>query len=152
MLKPLSLIAPVGLSILLFGCGIRPGLDESPPPTVGSAPMQSPTRVVRLIRDVEVGVIYSGGPYKFHQRLTRNCGTVDAVSMGRVVLRGAKGRVVREARFHSSARPDGGRAERCEYFATLERVPVADGYRIFEVPIREEELARGHIQIEVPMK
>jgi hypothetical protein len=105
-----------------------------------------------LIRDVEVSVIYSGGPHKFHQRLTHNCGTVNAVSMGRVVLRGAKGRVVRDAHFHSSARPDGGRAEGCEYFATLDEVPVADGYRIFEVPIREEELARGHIQIEAPMK
>ncbi len=131
MLRPLSLIAPVGLSILILACGGRPGPQ---------------------VRDVEVSVVVrSGGPGPVHQHPTRRCGT-DAIPKGSLALRDARGQVVREARFHSSARLDEEMGDGCEYFATLRAVPVADGYRIFEVPIREEELARGQVRIEVPMR
>ncbi len=131
MLRPLLLIAPISLSLLILACGGRPGPQ---------------------VRDVEVSVVVrSGGPGPVHQHPTRRCGT-DAVPMGGVALTDARGQVVREARFHSSARLDAGRGDGCEYFATLRAVPVADGYRIFRVSIREEELARGRIRIEVPMR
>ncbi len=145
MLKALSRIAPVCLSLLILACGGRPDAVASPPP--------APTGVAPRVRDVEVSVVvYSGGPGPVHQHLTRRCGTGDAVHMGGVALTDARGQVVREARFHSSARLDAGRGDGCEYFATLRAVPVADGYRIFRVLIREEELARGRIRIEVPMR
>ncbi len=132
MLGPLLLIAPISLSLLILACG------GSPAPRV---------------RDVEVSVVVrSWGPGRGDQHLTRRCGTRGAVPMGSVALRDARGQVVREARFHSSAPLDEEMGDGCEYFATLRAVPVADGYRIFRVPIREEELARGQVRIEVPLR
>ncbi len=126
MLRPLLLIAPISLSLLILACGGRPDPQ---------------------VRDVEVSVVVrSHGPGPVHR-----CGT-DAVPKGSLALRDARGQVVREARFHSSARLDEEMGDGCEYFATLRAVPVADGYRIFEVPIREEDLARGQVRIEVPLR